>query len=369
MARKILGYTQLEWTCPRCGARNPGPEQTCQSCGGPQPENVAFEQPLKQELITGEQAETIAAQQPDIHCGFCGTRNSAQAAVCLQCGADLQQGSRRASGAVVGSFSTAAVAEAACPACSSLNPADARFCRTCGAPLSKPTPAAIPAPVAAPPRPRTGMIIAGVAVLLLAVLCLLAISGVFNRTTEQTGTVESVSWRTQLAVEALSPVQRSAWRDQIPTGAELGACEYRFAFTADEPQPVATEVCGTPYTVDQGTGFGEVVQDCVYQVYAEHCSYTVLDWQVVDTLNLQGSDLNPSFQQPQLSGDQRVGGQQAVYQIVFRSGEENYTYETSDLSLFQQAQPGSRWMLNINSRGRVVSIEPFCLFADCPAAP
>ncbi len=283
MARKTLGFTQLEWTCPRCNARNPGPEKTCLSCGGPQPEDVVFEQPLKQELITGEQAEKIAAQQPDIHCGFCGTRNPADAATCKQCGADLQQGIRRASGAVVGAFSTAPAAETVCAACSSPNPAEARFCRTCGAPLSKP--AAAPA-TAAPPRSRTGMIIAGIAVLLLAVLCLLAVSGVFNRTTEQTGTVESVSWRTQLAVEALAPVQRSDWRDQLPAGAELGSCELRFAFTADEPQPVATEVCGTPYTVDQGTGFGEVVQDCVYQVYAEYCSYTILDWQVVNTLNL-----------------------------------------------------------------------------------
>lgn len=357
MARKTLGYTQLEWTCPRCHARNPGPQKTCLSCGGPQPEDVVFEQPLKQDLITGEQAEQIAAQQPDIHCGFCGTRNPADAPTCNQCGADLQQGIRRASGAVVGAFSTTSAVEIACPACGSPNPAEARFCRTCGASLTKPAAPSTPAS-AAKPRSRLGIIIAGAVVLLLAVLCLLAVSGMFNRTTEQTGTVESVTWRTQLAIEALAPVQRSDWRDQLPASAELGSCEYRFAFTADEPQPVATEVCGTPYTVDQGTGFGEVVQDCVYRVYAEYCSYTVLDWQVVDMLSLQGNDLNPAFPQPQLNRDQRVGNQQAVYQIVFRSGEEKYTYETSDLSLFQQAQIGSRWVLDVNSRGRVVRIAP-----------
>lgn len=357
MARKTLGYTQLEWTCPRCGARNPGPEKVCLACGGPQPEDVRFEQPLQQDLITGEEAEKIAAQKPDIHCGFCGTRNPADAATCRQCGADLKEGVQRKAGEVVGAFSTAAAPEVACPACGSPNPAAARYCRTCGAPLAKPQPSA---PASAPPktRSRTGLMVVA-AILIVAVIgCLLAVSGIFNRTSEVVGTVESTGWQTRLVIEALQPVERADWRDSLPAGAQVIGCEYRYAFTSDEPQAVATEVCGTPYTVDQGTGFGEVVQDCVYRVYAEYCRYSIRDWVEADTLTLNGSDSNPVFPQPQLSSDQRIGSQQAIYQIVFRAEGETYTYETSDESLFRQAQPGSRWVLDVNSRGRVVRIEP-----------
>jgi len=357
VARKSLGYTQLEWTCPRCGTRNPGAEKVCLSCGGPQPEDVKFEQPLEQELITGEEAQQIAARKPDIHCGFCGTRNPAEAETCRQCGADLKEGVQRKAGEVVGAFSTAAVEDVACPACGSPNPAAARYCRTCGSPLTKTPP---PAPAAAAPktRSRSAMLVIA-AVLIVAILgCLLVIGGVFNRTSEVVGTVESAGWQTRLVLEALQPVERADWRENLPGGAQVLGCEYRFAFTSDEPQPVATEVCGTPYTVDQGTGFGEVVQDCIYQVYAEYCRYSILDWTEVDTLTLSGSDSNPVFPQPQLSSDQRIGSRQAVYQIVFRADGETYTYETSDESLFRQAQPGSRWILDVNSRGRVVRVQP-----------
>ncbi len=345
MARKSLGYTQLEWTCPRCGSRNPGPEK------------VQFEQPLEQDLITGEEAQKIAAQKPDIHCGFCGTRNPADAETCRQCGADLKAGLQRKAGEVVGAFSTAAAAEVICRACGSPNPAAARYCRTCGAPLTKTQSSTAPA---APPkaRSRTIMWVIAAVVIVAVIGCLLVIGGVFNRTSEVIGTVESVGWQTRLVVEALQPVERADWRENMPGGAQVLGCEYRYAFTSDEPQPVATEVCGTPYTVDQGTGFGEVVQDCVYQVYAEYCRYSILDWTAVDTLTMTGSDANPVFPQPQLSSDQRIGSQQAVYQIVFQADGETYTYETGDESLFRQAQPGSRWILDVNSRGRVVRVKP-----------
>lgn len=54
MSKETFGYLKLEWTCPRCGSRNPGPQKTCLSCGAPQPENVAFQLPEKQELLTDE---------------------------------------------------------------------------------------------------------------------------------------------------------------------------------------------------------------------------------------------------------------------------------------------------------------------------
>ena len=92
MPRESLGYVKLEWTCPNCGGRNPGPEKTCLSCGSPQPEDVQFEEAPDKELIQDEKELERAKAGPDIHCGFCGTRNPAGTLECSQCGADLVHG-------------------------------------------------------------------------------------------------------------------------------------------------------------------------------------------------------------------------------------------------------------------------------------
>ena len=54
MAKKSLGYTELEWTCPFCGTRNPGTAKKCTSCHAPQPTDVQFEQAAEDKLITDE---------------------------------------------------------------------------------------------------------------------------------------------------------------------------------------------------------------------------------------------------------------------------------------------------------------------------
>jgi ribosomal protein L40E len=88
MSQEVLGYVKMEWVCPKCNSRNPGPQKTCIGCGAPQPPDVQFQQAEQQQLIT-DQAEIAQAQAgPDIHCPFCGTRNPAGAKTCSQCGGD-----------------------------------------------------------------------------------------------------------------------------------------------------------------------------------------------------------------------------------------------------------------------------------------
>ena len=112
------------------------------------------------------------------------------------------------------------------------------------------------------------------------------------------------------------------WADAIPGGAAVGACEFRYSYTAAEPQPVSTEVCGTPYTVDQGTGFGEVVQDCVYEMYAEYCEYQVEQWVAVDQLSLTGQRSLPrNCRKPPLAAAQRSGDSSAEYTILFNTDQ------------------------------------------------
>lgn len=359
MAKKTLGYVEMEWICPRCGSKNPGPQKTCSTCGGPQPVEVKFQQRKAQQLIKGEEAEKIAQARPDVHCSFCGARNQWDAVVCVQCGADLKGAQQRTQGEVAGAFSSAPAPDKPCPSCGQLNPAGALRCSNCGASMEAAAAPVLPSAGAKKPLKLSPALLAVgiIGVIALVVLCIVLASS-SGKTETVSAAVQSTSWMTQVAVEAFQPVSRQGWLTDIPAEAQMGVCEYRFAYTSSEPQPVSTEVCGTPYTIDQGTGFGQVVQDCEYEVYAEYCDYTINEWVEADRLQLQGSDLFPQLPQAALASDERLGDSNAVYTILFDTGQGVLPYETTDLYLFQQAQPGSRWQLEINRSGKVVSAQP-----------
>ncbi len=55
MTKETIGYVRLEWTCPNCGSKNPGPEKSCTNCGAAQPEDVSFEQPAQETLVSDEE--------------------------------------------------------------------------------------------------------------------------------------------------------------------------------------------------------------------------------------------------------------------------------------------------------------------------
>lgn len=362
MARKQIGYVELQWKCPRCGSLNPGPQQTCGNCGGPQPQDVKFQQAASQELIQDEAAKKAAAAGPDIHCPFCGTRNPAGTQTCRQCGGDLAEGTKREAGQVVGSFSfDAPKTTLKCPNCGAENPDTALSCQNCGASLAQePAPAAPPAPAPAAQKGRPAWIFAVGVILVLAICGAITYYMFLARRTEaSTGMVQSLRWERSIPIEALVAVEYEAWKDQIPQDAEVGGCRQEIRSVQSEPVPNSVEVCGTPYTEDTGSGYGEVVQDCEYQVYDDLCSYSVEEWREVDTAVLSGEDRSPAWPEPQLEQGQRVGEDASeTYTIVFRLGDELYTYSTSDFDLFQQAEAGETWTLNINSFGRVVSVEP-----------
>ena len=146
-------------------------------------------------------------------------------------------------------------------------------------------------------------------------------------------------------MEALAPVEREAWRDEIPSDAEVGACSQDHRYTSDTQESNSTEVCGTPYTVDTGTGLGEVVQDCVYEVYDDRCTYTVMDWAVFDTVTLAGTDLNLSWPEVSLTDDQRQGDptEEFTCDVLFRWGYV-FVYRRQRQriqSVSSQAAPGS----------------------------
>jgi DNA-directed RNA polymerase subunit RPC12/RpoP len=358
MAKKELGYVELEWTCKRCGTKNPGLQKTCTNCGAPITTEDQFELPQEQMLIKDAEKLEKAQKGPDIHCPYCGTANPAGSSVCIQCGGDLKEGAAREQGKVIGAHTTAPVPQKPCPYCSQPVAANAPRCPHCGGDLLHPaTTQGLPQP-AGPQKMPTWMMIAGALVLLACCV----IGGIFiflsMQTTESRGQVQGLEWVLSVQIMEQRPVEREDWEENLPSDAEDVQCAQKYRETRLEPVPNATEVCGTPYTIDTGSGAGQVVQDCEYRVYASSCTYTVLDWTVVDTLENRGYDNNPSWPSFTLRSDQREGERSEFYSVTFDVDGQNYTYRPADSGEFSQYSPGSEWTVSINGLGAITNIVP-----------
>jgi hypothetical protein len=361
MTKKTVGYVHLEWECPACGTRNKGIDKICRNCSAPQPDNVQFEQVAQETLIKDEQLIAQAKVGPDVHCPFCGTRNPATADQCSQCLADLTEAKARQAGQVVGAHQKNAVLDVACAFCGAMNSGTALHCVHCGAALPKPD---RPEPKAPKPQIRraTGMsrttrfVLFGI-LGLFAIACI-ALMVLSNRTKEVVGEVQGVSWEYAVLVEALTPVEVQDWQDELPTDAEILSCRQELRRTQSNPAPGAVEVCGTPYTVDTGTGVGEVVQDCNYEIYDDLCTYTELQWREFDLITLTGDDLSPKWPNPSLAQDQRQGQSTETYEVYFWADGRSYTYQPDSLNEFSQFAEGSRWILEVNALNNVRSVTP-----------
>ena len=357
MAKKRVGYVKLIWTCPRCQTRNPGPNKFCNGCGPPQPEEVQFEQPAEAELIKDADELARAKAGADIHCPYCGRRNSAGVKFCGACGGDLTQGKARPTGRVVGAYRAPSGATRACPACGTANPLTSLKCSNCGSAL----PAGEAPSAAAPGRARsskTPLLIGGVAAALCVVAASILVFLSLQRD-ERSAVVEAVAWERTVEIERFGPIQHEDWQDEVPSDAGAVSCELEYRTTQPDPAPVATEVCGTPYTVDEGSGFGEVVQDCSYRVYEQMCTYTVNEWAVVETRRASGSDLDPEWPEVRLAGaDERRGAEGETYDVTLRSDGDVFTYEPSTAAEFAAFAVGSQWTVTVSGLGAIVAVEP-----------
>jgi membrane protease subunit (stomatin/prohibitin family) len=363
MPQETLGYVEMEWTCRRCGTKNPGLKKQCQNCGAQMEAGQQFEKPAESALVTDAEKVAQAKKGADIHCPFCGTRNTADAKACVHCGGDLTKGQKREAGQVVGAYSAAPAAKVKCPACSTENAPSAANCVSCGKPLGN-TAAAAPPMAAARPASRTPVspLVLGL-IALVATLCLCGLGFLilqaFN-TTDLVGVVQAVRWERSLGLEARVPVERQAWADQLPAEATVGACESRPREMSSAPDPSrrSEKICGTPYTVDLGNGLSEVRQDCEYQIYDDYCPYAVLEWSEVDRVTARGADLNPFWPQVSVGDGQRQGRQREAYTVTFSTDGQSYDYTPNSAQEFVQFQPGSRWTLTVNGFGAVTGVSP-----------
>jgi hypothetical protein len=360
MVRKTLGYVELQWICPHCGNLNPGSNKFCNGCGAPMAEDVEFEQPAQEELLTDEAEIGRAKAGPDLHCPYCGSRNAGDAQFCGACGGGLEEALARTSGKVLGAHRATPAEDIVCPACGTTNAASSKYCIGCGASLaqaakSRPEEEIGPASKARKRSPIGALLIGGV------VFCLLVVAGfvLFGRQSEEIiGTVQRVEWTRSVPILAQQEVTDEDWRADIPAQAQISICQLEYHHTQDEPAANAEEVCGTPYTIDSGSGYGEVVQDCLYEVYEEWCTYTQTRWETVDTVTMTGSEWNPIWPEINLEAGQRTGEVEEHYEIVFQTDEGVYTYTEPDAMRFERFSHGSRWVLQINPFNQVVDVEP-----------
>jgi hypothetical protein len=312
-----------------------------------------------QQVLNAEAAQAAPAG-PDVHCPYCGARNVANAAACVQCGAALTEAQAREAGQVLGALQTGPVADVPCPYCGEPNHPNAPRCKKCGGALIKPPAPARPAPsqAVAAAKPNKAILGVGAVALLLLCICGIAFAALTMRTTEASGVVQSLAWERTIEIMEQRPVTRENWENQIPAGADKGTCTRKVRSTQAQPAPGAEKVCGTPYVVDQGTGKGKVVQDCQYHVYDNWCKYTVKEWQVANRASAKGNDANPRWPALNFRSDQREGDRAEKYQVTLMSDDKEYTFSPSTAAEFAQFAPGSRWKFKVNALGGVSDIQP-----------
>jgi len=347
--RRSLGFVENEWTCPNCNSRNKGSAKTCENCGAPQPETVKFELPSERKMVRDEEKVKAAQAGADIHCGFCGTRNPATAKTCSQCGADLKEGKAREAGKVMQTPPPQPKA-VKCANCGTENPGSNTTCSNCGAALPKTQAAQTVAPQSAAPtvKPATKKKISPVligGILGFLALCCIGIYFIFGRTASTVdGTVTSVHWQTNVPVEEVQAVDYSNEKGGPPSDAYNVSCH-------DESRDVCEQK-----TIDKGNGFSEVVEECHTET-DEYCSYTVDEWKTIQTFTLDGDDLKPIYESPNISSDQRIGAQTEEFTVNFSTDKGNKVYSPDTLSTFQQFDVGSTWTLELNLVGGVVGVK------------
>ena len=363
MAQKSIGYVQMVWTCPNCGAKNPGARRTCKNCGASMPKDVKFEVPIKEELIQDQKIVEEAKAGPDIYCAYCGNRNPGNAATCSNCGAALSEGKTREAGEKFAAQETPATDTIRCEVCGTENPINLLACTSCGSPLKTsyvPPSSKIPE-VSSGQNGRKGFLgsrgclITGI---MLLILGFIAIYFAFLKTDQTTAVVTNTEWKTQIEILGLVNKTAEDWYDEIPSNSTIEDCSKEVREKSDSYVPGSVEECGEPYLVDRGNGYSEKVQDCFYNVYDDKCTYTYLDWGVISVKTATGQDSNPRMPLLNLGSDQKKGSEQVSYTVSFQDDAgKNYAYNPTTIDEYQTFNLDDTYTIEVNGMENIISLE------------
>jgi hypothetical protein len=243
-----------------------------------------------------------------------------------------------------------------CDNCGVENPGSNAVCSNCGSPLPKVAAAQAVAPMVTPARPVTGMnlgkpkktnwLLIGGILGFLAICCIAAIALFALPTKSVQATVTDVYWQTSVPLQEIRAVDYNNERGSPPSDAYNVSCRNE-----------SRDVCEQK-TIDKGNGYSEVVEECHTET-EQYCSYTVDEWTTIQTYTLDGNDLQPVYESPNVSNGQRLGNESQELTVTFstENGEQK-TYSPDSVSEFQQFQVGSTWTLKMNALGGIRSVEP-----------
>jgi hypothetical protein len=244
-----------------------------------------------------------------------------------------------------------------CDNCGTENPGSNAVCSNCGSPLPKIAAAQAAAPGTAPvppsgrvnlgkPAGKTNWLLIGGILGFLTVCCIGAIVLFALPTRSVEATVVDVHWQTSVPVQEIQAVGYSNEPGSPPSGAYNVSCR-------DESRDVCEQ-----RTIDRGNGYSEVVEECHTETQ-QYCSYTVDEWTTIQTYTLDGDDLQPVYDSPRLSSDQRLGNESQELTVTFSTadgGQKSYSPDT--VSEYKQFSVGSTWTLRMNAIGGIVGVEP-----------
>jgi len=159
-------------------------------------------------------------------------------------------------------------------------------------------------------------------------------------------TVVDVHWQTSVPLQEIRAVDYNNEPGSPPSDAYDVSCR-------DDSHDVCEQK-----TIDKGNGYSEVVEECHTETQ-QYCSYSVDEWTTIQSYPLEGNDLQPVYESPNVSSGQRLGDPSEDLTVTFstQSGEQE-TYSPDTVSEYQQFTIGSTWTLKMNALGGVVSVEP-----------
>jgi hypothetical protein len=166
----------------------------------------------------------------------------------------------------------------------------------------------------------------------------------FVPTSSVQGTVTDIHWQTNVPVQEVRAVDHNNEQGSPPSDAYNVSCR-------DESKDVCEQK-----TIDKGNGYSEVVEDCHTET-TQYCSYTVDEWQTIQTYTLEGNNLQPIYDDPNLASDQRIGDKTEDLKVTFTTDKGNKTYSPDTISEYQQFEVGTTWTLSLNLAGGVIGVK------------
>jgi len=366
------------WNCSSCGHSNLGRYTQCQNCGSPKEKEEHYNpaDPNGPEIKDAERLR-MARAGANRHCPYCEADIREFEEICPSCAATRNEHNDETV--------TNRDAEAEwLRQMADVEEEAGGFPLETGVILNSVRPKVTEkhsdhATVSLPKRRNPWRVAAFIALWIVLSGCLVFGGIWLFKTWEVNAAVNSVSWRQTATLFQRQQLHGQGWEGTVPISAFNESCERRQNGTENcHPQDCRCHMvdrdcncqdcrCHTSCS-SNANGFSECEESCdtccdncpeevcdtCYDqcpVYDNWCSYDYYEWSPLGSNTTHGNTL--LVQSPDIRA---VGSEQRVeleehYEVIFRNGDESWTYHPSNLSEFQQFS--GLWRVKVNRFGLV----------------